>query len=80
MKLYFSEPGDVSEGDRVFDVALQGAPVLRGFDIRKEAGGRSRIVVRSFESVALDDTIDVTFTPSTGRPLLCGIEVVMLKD
>ncbi|MDA1051481.1 MAG: PQQ-binding-like beta-propeller repeat protein [Planctomycetota bacterium] len=78
--LYFSEPGDVPEGDRVFDVALQGKPILEKFDIRKAAGSRHRGIVRSFDSVATDGTIDVTFTPRSGRSLLCGIEVVIVKN
>ncbi|MBC8354367.1 MAG: PQQ-binding-like beta-propeller repeat protein [Planctomycetes bacterium] len=76
VKLYFSEPSQVSEGERVFDVALQGKPVLQGFDIRKEAGGSDQVVVRSFNSAATNGTIEVTFARRSGRPLLSGIEIV----
>ena len=77
IKLFFSEPEEASNGNRVFDVSVQGKPVLQAFDIRKAAGGSHRVVVRSFESTVVDDDIDVSFTPRTGQPLLCGIEVVM---
>ncbi|MBP86336.1 MAG: hypothetical protein CMJ64_06435 [Planctomycetaceae bacterium] len=80
VKLYFAEPADVSEGDRVFDVALQGESVLKEFDVRKTASGRNRVVVRSFDGVAINDAIDVTFTPRSGRPMLSGIEVVMTEN
>lgn len=77
VKLFFAEPAEVAEGDRVFDVALQGEAVLKDFDIHKAAGGRNRVLVRSFDSVAIGSTIDVTFTAHAGQPLLCGIEVMM---
>jgi outer membrane protein assembly factor BamB len=77
VKLYFSEPSDIAEGERVFDVAVEGNPVLQEFDIRKAAGGLHRVVVRSFPGIVVDDAIDITFTPHTGQPLLCGIEVVV---
>ena len=80
VKLYFAEPGHAAEGDRVFDVALQGQSVLKDFDIRKAVGGRNRVLVRSFDGIAVNDTIDVAFTPRVGRPLLCGIEVVMEEN
>jgi hypothetical protein len=80
VKLYFAEPGDVSEGDRVFDVTLQGKSVLKEFDIRKNAGSRNRVVVRSFDDVAVNEWINVTFTPRSGRPLLCGVEVVLAEN
>jgi hypothetical protein len=64
----------------VFDVALQGIPVLQKFDIRKAAGSKRRSVVRSFESTAINDMIEVTFTARAGRPSLAGIEIVMVED
>ena len=76
VKLYFSEPSRAADGERVFDVALQGKPVLREFDIRKEAGGSDQGVVREFNSAAINGSIDVTFTPRSGQPLLSGIEIV----
>jgi outer membrane protein assembly factor BamB len=80
IKLYFFESTDGAEGDRVFDVALQGIPVLQKFDIRKAAGSKRRSVVRSFESTAINDMIEVTFTARAGRPSLAGIEIVMVED
>jgi outer membrane protein assembly factor BamB len=77
VKLFFAEPEDISEGERVFDVALQGEAVLPKFDIRKAAGGRNHVVVQSFDSVAIEDKVNITFTPHKGRALLCGIEIVM---
>ena len=69
----------MADGDRVFDIAVQGEAVVQNFDIRKAAGGSNRVVSRSFESTASEDSIDVSFTARAGRPLLCGIEVVMVE-
>ncbi|KPL03335.1 MAG: hypothetical protein AMK75_01595, partial [Planctomycetes bacterium SM23_65] len=81
VRLHFAEPDDVREGQRVFDVALQGKVVARGVDIIKEAGGRNRAMVREFKNVpATRDLVlelhprAVEVTPAT-VPILSGIEV-----
>jgi outer membrane protein assembly factor BamB len=80
VRLYFSEPDAVKEGERVFDVLLQGKPALRGFDIVKEAGGRDRGVVREFKSVRAAGDLRLAFHPhseaAVKRPILCGVEVI----
>lgn len=80
VRLHFAELEAVQEGERVFDVALQGETVLRGFDILKEAGGRNRGVVKEFKGVRVGKELVLTFTPSTTAKravtLLNGIEVV----
>lgn len=80
VKLFFSDLGPGEEGDRVFDVALQGKPVLQKFDIRKAADSNSHGVVRSFDSLAINDTIEVTFKALAGRPSLAGIEIVAVEN
>ena len=76
--LYFAEPRDLAVGRRVFDVALQGVPVLRGFDVAREAGGPARVIARSFEGVMAGGELTVSLTPAGGSepPVLCGIEIV----
>lgn len=76
--LYFAEPSDLEAGERVFDVALQGAPVLRGFDVALQARGPRRVIARSFEGVMVGPELTVELTPGPGSapPLLCGIEAV----
>ena len=79
INLFFAEPEFVSDGERVFDVFVQGEAVLQNFDIHKEAGGSNRAIVRSIESATVKDAVDVSFTPRTGQPLLSGIEVVIVE-
>jgi len=76
--LYFSEPGDLAPGQRVFDVALQGRTVLRGLDVVREAGGPNRVIARTFEGVMAGGGLTVALTPADGSapPVLCGVEVV----
>jgi len=80
VRLHFVEPNDVKPGQRVFDVALQWTPVLRGFDAVKEAGGPFRPVVKEFKGIQVKGDLAVTFTGSdpsgAGVPVLCGIEAV----
>lgn len=76
VRLYFSEPEDKTVGARVFDVALQGTPVLRDFDIRREAGAAFRGIVREFRGIRVGDTLRIGFSPSRGRALICGVEAI----
>jgi Malectin domain len=73
------EPDDLRGGRRVFDVALQGRPVLKEFDVSEDAGGRDRSVTKEFRDVRIGRDLTVTLTPAgpdtTSAPLLCGVEV-----
>jgi len=77
VRLYFAEPDDgVKAGDRAFDVSLQGRRVLTGFDVAAETGGVRRALVREFTGVKVDGQLKVDLTPSRGRPIISGIEVI----
>jgi hypothetical protein len=76
VRLYFIEPKHTVPDARVFDVALQGEPVLRNFDIFADTGGRMRCTVREFADVEIVDTCELTLTARTGATLLSGIEFV----
>ncbi len=79
VRLTFMEPDRLNGGRRVFDVALQGRPVLKEFDVEDEAGGPNRIVVRECQGVLAGRELTVTLTPAgpdtTSAPLLCAVEV-----
>ena len=76
VRLYFAEPEEMQPGRRVFDVSLQGDPVLQGLDIIKEAGGRMRSLIKEFESIQVAGTLKLGLSSHAGHPLLCGIELV----
>jgi len=75
VRLHFAEPTAKAPGERTFDVQLEGETVLTALDIFKEAGGANQAVVKQF-TVTVQGNLDIAFTPKTGKPLLCGVEVV----
>ncbi len=76
VRLHFAEPDPVEPGDRIFDVSLQGKPVLRDFDIVKAAGGRSKEAVREFKAIEVEGPITISLSPKKGETILCGIEIL----
>jgi outer membrane protein assembly factor BamB len=79
VRLYFAEIAGCEAGRRLFDVSLQGEPVLVGFDIAKAAGGTNRAVVREFKGIGIKEDLRVTLTPAgttQAGPLLNGIEII----
>ncbi len=49
VELFFGEESWQEAGRRVFDVAINGQVLLKDFDVFKEAGGRYRALVKTFE-------------------------------
>ena len=74
-------PGDRA-GRRVFDISIQGIPVLEKFDIRKEAGGSEKVVIKEFKGIKVDNVLTLELTPLTREmsleraPLINYIEIV----
>ncbi len=82
VRLHFAEIEDVQPGQRVFDVALQGKPVLESLDIAVEAGGKDRALVKEVRHVEAREQIVIELTtqgqPShdSAPPVISGVEVV----
>lgn len=76
VRLHFAEPDAVASGQRVFDIALQGQTVAEDVDVARESGGRNVAMVREFKGVNAGGSLKIDLTPSAGRPVLSGIEVV----
>lgn len=83
VRLYFQEPwfgkenaGIGGPGSRVFDVWGNGAVLLKGFDILKEAG--SSPVTKTFDDVqaTAQGKIELVFKPVVNYPLVNAIEVL----
>ena len=81
VRLYFAEVGDVTAGQRQFDVKLQGQLVAENIDIVKDAGGRGKSLVRTFKGVKVTENLAVELVPQAkGKnvhqvPILSAIEV-----
>ena len=83
LRLVFCEPEHTAPLKRVFSVALEGKEILRDFDVFAHAGGAWRSVVQQFPAVRYSGrktgasaALQLSFTPKTGEPLLCGIELI----
>lgn len=75
VRLFFMEPHATATGARRFDIKLQGATVVEGLDVFHAAGGSRKVLVKSFESIAVQGTLDIDLTPSAGEPILCGVMI-----
>ena len=78
VRLHFLEPDAARQpGQRVFDVALQGQPVLAGLDVVAAAGGPLRPLVRSFDGISAENELEITLSPGTNPPpILSGVEII----
>lgn len=83
LKLYFMEHwfgvqngGIGGVGSRVFDVSCDGAMLLKGFDIFREAG--TQPLVRSFPHIepTPQGKIEIYFTPAVNYASISAIEVI----
>jgi hypothetical protein len=84
LSLYFVEthygPDTLSGGgetSRLFDVSMNGAPLLHLFDIIKDAGGNNIADVRVFKDVrpTQDGKLHLKFAPLIDAPVLTAIEL-----
>ncbi|MFK5924494.1 MAG: PQQ-binding-like beta-propeller repeat protein [Verrucomicrobiota bacterium] len=78
VRLVFIEPENLTVGQRVFDVSLQGKSVLKSFDVMKEGQGRMRAVTKIIGGVVVaeDGEILVALKRIKGLPVLSGIELI----
>lgn len=80
VRLLFAEPdGNVSPGQRIFDVFLQDRQVLKDVDILKEAGAPHHLLVKTFKDVFIADELNIRFKKKSGGPagpVLSGVEIL----
>ena len=77
VNLKFAEIATYGSGNRLFNVAINGVPVLTNFDVFAEGEGPYVAVDRSFPVNVTGGTISIQFLNGTrGQPMVNGIEVV----
>ena len=76
LRLYFMEPEFSAPEKRVFSVSLNGKPLIMNLDIYQETQTGHHILVREFSQIPIEGNLDLTFTASIGKPLICGVELV----
>ncbi|MBV9082227.1 MAG: family 16 glycosylhydrolase [Acidobacteriaceae bacterium] len=83
LRLHFIESAFPGVGQRHFNVAVNGTPILTNFDIYSTAGATFKAVVEDF-IVSADDSgqLAIAFSPGSGAPhtnaTLRGLEVIPL--
>lgn len=79
VRLHFAELNAAAKpGSRVFDVSINGQPVLTSFDILAKTGGAGRALVEEF-IIPADMRLEVLLTQCAGAtmpPVISGIEVI----
>ncbi len=78
VRLHFAEPTFTGAGQRVFNVAINGASVLANFDVFAAAGGENIALVEQFNTTASSSgTVTISFSQgSADNPEVAGIEVL----
>jgi hypothetical protein len=84
LRLYFSEViflpsefGDGVENRRIFDVHLNGQPLLSSFDIAADAGGANTADIRAFANVSpVNGLLTLDFRPILSGAWLNAIEII----
>ncbi|MDZ7726975.1 MAG: malectin domain-containing carbohydrate-binding protein [Dehalococcoidia bacterium] len=76
VQLYFAEiySGAFDEGARVFDVAIEGEPVLNDLDVFAEVGAETGLV-QGFTTEVSDGQLDISFDAEVQNPKVSGIVV-----
>lgn len=76
VSLHFAEIAFESNGQRVFDVVIEGTTVLNDYDIHASASGANTAVIENILNVDVDDgVLDIEFVAVTERAKISGIEV-----
>lgn len=81
VNLHFADnyTGTFGVGLRVFDVLIEGVPVLNDVDIFSEAGGGNRPLIRNVPLVTVTDgQLDIEFIHQVQNPIVGGIEILSL--
>jgi endoglucanase len=79
VRMHFAETyeGIDSEGPRVYDVKIQGAVVLKDFNIQKITGGVQKALIREFKGITVTNGIlDIAFVSKLQNPEINGIEII----
>jgi hypothetical protein len=77
VRLHFAEIYWTATHQRVFNIGINGAQVLAGFDIFATAGARYKAVIESFTVAASSSgTIAIALTATTNNAVVNGIEII----
>jgi hypothetical protein len=76
VRLHFAETFWGTAGSRIFNVTINGTPVLTNFDIFAAAGAKNKAVIKQFTVNAnSSNQYSITFTTVKDKSLVSGVEV-----
>lgn len=80
VRMHFAETfeGVTKVGERVFSFDVEGQPV-KDFDVMKEAGGKLKALIKTFEVEVKDGKLDITFAAKEQAPMVNAIEIAPKK-
>ena len=79
VRLHFFDPERLPAGQRVFNVSLQGQPVLTEFDIAAQSAGSEQTIVREFPNIPIPSRLEIGLDTGEGMeesPVLSGVELI----
>jgi hypothetical protein len=76
VRLHFAELNKNGANQRLFDVRLENATVLSGFDVFAAAGGIDRAVTRSFTANVTDGAVTLDFITRRENAKVSAIEII----
>ncbi|WP_198664701.1 malectin domain-containing carbohydrate-binding protein [Halorubrum sp. 48-1-W] len=79
-EIYQGVANDGGEGDRLFDVSIEGQQVLDSYDIYAEAGGPHAAIQETFTAEVTDGELNVEFTTVEDNAKVSAIEVEPIDD
>jgi hypothetical protein len=79
VRLHFADTKYTATNSRLFNVAINGTPVLTSFDVVAAAGGGNKAVVKELKVAAsATGAYSIAFTAVKDDPMISGIEIVPL--
>jgi len=76
VRLGFSALMNDQVGQRVFDVSLQGEPILTDFDIIKEAGNLNEAIIKEFHGINVENNLTIELTSKEESPSIDQAPVI----
>ncbi len=76
IRLFFADRANQTVGQRIQDIGVQGASVLKDFDIVAAAEGAQCGVVHTLDNVQIDGDFDMRLSAKTGSTRINGIELI----
>lgn len=78
VRLTFVEPS-LAPGERMFDVTANGATVIAGLDIARDAGGALTVLNRSFDATVAAGNLAIAFRPTKGAAIVSSISIEAVR-